>query len=159
MMGAETRRECCERTAQSLRLPSVNPKGLKTFTLSFSVSVYAAGGFKAGRKDERRCAWREAFSGVHPAMRFRGPRIRRWKLTAEGGCWVSSLHPDGSLRVAGLLQQPSPITLDRTSNEGRLTPCRPGGVVRRRMRNGNLPVKKDRRKSKAPFDPQDVQRY
>ena len=40
------------RTAQSLRLPSVNPKGLKTFTLSFTVSAYAAGGLQrpGGRK-------------------------------------------------------------------------------------------------------------
>ena len=40
-----------ERTAQSLRLSSVNPKGLKTFTLSFTVSVYAAGGLEAGWKE------------------------------------------------------------------------------------------------------------
>jgi hypothetical protein len=40
-----------KRTAQSLRLPSVNPKGLKTFTLSFTVSVYAAGGLQ--RQDGR----------------------------------------------------------------------------------------------------------
>jgi hypothetical protein len=32
----------------------------------------------------------------------------------------------------------------------------PTGGVRRRMRIGNLPVKKDRRKSKVPFDPQDA---
>ena len=38
-----------ERTAQSLRLPSVNPQGLKTFTLSFTVSVYPAGSPWGGR--------------------------------------------------------------------------------------------------------------
>ena len=31
--------------------------------------------------------------------------------------------------------------------------------MRRRMRIKNLPEKKDRRKSKVPFDPQDAQRF
>ena len=66
-----------ERTAQSLRLPSVNPKGLKIFPLSFTVSVYAAGGLEAGRKKANGDEPRRAAAAVCPAVYLRGPRIRR----------------------------------------------------------------------------------
>jgi hypothetical protein len=40
-----------ERLPQSLRLTAVNPKDLKTGTLSFTVSIYAARRLEAGRKE------------------------------------------------------------------------------------------------------------
>ena len=95
-----------ERTAPSLRLPSVNPKGLKTFTLSFTVSVYAAGGL------QRQGGWKQAVtngaekrSAGCPAIVLSGSPYPAVK--DHGGQRLRAIHYalTGPFRVAGSLLQ------------------------------------------------------